>query len=110
MWSLKVCVRREDHAHTLSLLYVNPYPSFTCDVCRGAIAQNHCMYRCSSGCDYGMHVKCVPAKVSEQAPMNEMTFQLEMFKLQNQMKVHQMAVDTMLLGNHGLHRNRYYRY
>ncbi|KAJ0693250.1 putative chromatin regulator PHD family [Helianthus annuus] len=57
--TLPQSVCREDHAHSLSLLYVNPYPDFTCNVCRGAILQKHCMYHCSSGCDYGMHVKCV---------------------------------------------------
>ncbi|KAK9064374.1 hypothetical protein SSX86_015756 [Deinandra increscens subsp. villosa] len=101
---------REDHEHALSLLYVNPHSKFECDVCKGAIAQTNCMYSCVTGCNYGMHVKCVDAKVTEKEPMSEMTFQLEMFKLQNKMKVHQMAVDTMLLGSHGLHRNRYYRY
>ncbi|KAJ0693248.1 putative chromatin regulator PHD family [Helianthus annuus] len=94
--TLPESVRREDHPHTLSLLYVYPYESFECDVCRGAIAKSNCMYHCSSGCNYGMHVKCVPAKVSEQAPMNEMTFQMEMFKLQSQMRLNQMAFDTML--------------
>ncbi|KAF5764594.1 putative chromatin regulator PHD family [Helianthus annuus] len=57
--TLQESVCREDHTHTLSLLYVNPHLESTCDVCRGAITQKHCMYRCSSGCDYGMHVKCV---------------------------------------------------
>lgn len=108
--SLPETVCREDHEHALSLLYVNPYVTFECDVCRGAIAQNHCMYLCASGCDYGIHVKCVSAKVSEKAPMDEMAFQLEMFKLQNQMRVHQMAIDTKLLGTRGYYHNRYYRY
>ncbi|KAI3717280.1 hypothetical protein L1987_68801 [Smallanthus sonchifolius] len=68
-------VRREDHEHTLSLLHVNPYPAFECDVCRGTIAQYNSMYLCKSVyCDYGTHVKCVSAKVSDEPPMGEMAF------------------------------------
>ncbi|KAL7593904.1 hypothetical protein Lser_V15G32733 [Lactuca serriola] len=106
--NLPETVRREDHEHGLSLLHVNPHETFECDVCRGGIAQKHCMYYCMSGCDYGMHVQCVSAKVTEKAPMDAMTFQVEMFKLQNQMKIHQMMIDTKLMGISGLHRNRYY--
>ncbi|KAJ9565518.1 hypothetical protein OSB04_001484 [Centaurea solstitialis] len=100
-------VQREDHEHTVSLLHVNPFEEFRCDVCRGGIAQKHCMYYCSSGCDYGMHVKCVTAKV---AVMSDMAFQVEMLKLQNKMKLSQMAYDTHLMTTSGFYRNHYYRY
>ncbi|KAI3824660.1 hypothetical protein L1987_06127 [Smallanthus sonchifolius] len=84
--NLQETVRRGDHEHTLSLLHVNPNPSFECDVCRGTIAQNHSMYHCASGCDYGMHVKCVSRQVSDQAPMGEITFDLDMSRLLNKMR------------------------
>ncbi|XP_071699703.1 protein VACUOLELESS GAMETOPHYTES-like [Rutidosis leptorrhynchoides] len=93
--SLPETGKRQDHPHELKLLHVNPFETFECDVCRGTILQNHCMYLCKSGCDYGMHVKCVLAKVTEKAPMNDMQFQVDMFELQNHMKMNQMMIDTM---------------
>ncbi|KAK9064370.1 hypothetical protein SSX86_015752 [Deinandra increscens subsp. villosa] len=99
-------VHRKDHEHTLSLLYVNPHPVAKCDVCSGAIAQTKCMYLCTSGCNYGTHVKCVAAKVPEKEQLDEKTFQLEMLKLQDIMKEHQMAVDTMVSSSQGFHCNR----
>ncbi|XP_071696924.1 protein VACUOLELESS GAMETOPHYTES-like [Rutidosis leptorrhynchoides] len=107
--SLPETEKRQDHPHELKLLHVNPYERYECDVCKGMILQNHCMYLCKSGCDYGMHVKCVSAKVTEKAPMNDMQFQVEMFKLQNQMKLHQMMIDTKTMGISGYHHNPYYR-
>ncbi|KAL4563689.1 hypothetical protein LXL04_027734 [Taraxacum kok-saghyz] len=85
---------------------------YNCGSCGEAISQKHCMYYCNSGCDYGVHVQCVGAKVSEKAPapaMDAMTFQLEMFMLQNKVKLNQMVVDTMQMGSHGLHRFDYDR-
>lgn len=71
--NLPELVQREDHEHELSLLHMNPYVAFQCDVCRGSISKNNCMYHCKSGCDYGIHVnKCVSAKVSEKNSTNEM--------------------------------------
>ncbi|KAM0054828.1 putative chromatin regulator PHD family [Helianthus debilis subsp. tardiflorus] len=63
--TLPESVHREDHAHALSLLYVNPSSSGICDVCRGWLSQNNCLYHCSSGCDYGIHVKCVLSEVTD---------------------------------------------
>ncbi|KAI3681229.1 hypothetical protein L6452_36016 [Arctium lappa] len=96
-------ISNEDHEHMVSLLHMNLFQAFECDVCRGGITQNHCMYYCSSsGCDYGMHVKCVTAKVSVKPPMGEMAFQVEMFKLQNTMKLHQIVLDNQMMAATGL--------
>lgn len=65
---------RNDLAHSLSLLYMNPNPEYTCDVCGGAIEQSNCMYFCMYGCDYGTHVKCVFNKVLKRGPIDEMLF------------------------------------
>ncbi|KAK9064371.1 hypothetical protein SSX86_015753 [Deinandra increscens subsp. villosa] len=112
--SLPETVRREDHEHTLSLLYENPqyhehplfsllYSSFECDVCRGVIKQKNCMYKCTSGCNYVTHVKCVTAKVR---PLDEKTFRSEMLKLHNKMEELQTAVDTLVSGSQGVQCNR----
>lgn len=59
---------KQDHQHELSLFQVNPCQPFKCDICKGTIARKHYMYLCKSGCDYGIHVKCVSAKVIEKTP------------------------------------------
>ncbi|KAK1422849.1 hypothetical protein QVD17_18138 [Tagetes erecta] len=84
--SLPETIRREDHEHALSLLYVNPNPEYLCDVCRGEINQKNCMYICTSGCDYGTHVKCVSDKVSERDWMDELEIAFDISKLKNKMR------------------------
>ena len=103
-------VRREDHGHAVKLLDVNPFEAFECDVCRGGIVQKHCMYYCSSGCDYGMHVKCVTTKASVKPPMDEMACEVEMLKLQNTTKLYQMAMDNQMMAATGLRYDRIGRY
>ncbi|XP_024992439.1 histone-lysine N-methyltransferase 2D-like [Cynara cardunculus var. scolymus] len=101
-------VQREDHEHTVSLLHVNPFQAFDCDVCTGRIEQNHSMYYCSSGCDYGMHVKCVTAKVSVNPPMDELALRVEMLNMRNQTELYKMTMENLTMAASGFHSHRYY--
>ncbi|KAJ0764983.1 putative chromatin regulator PHD family [Helianthus annuus] len=109
--NLPETIRREDHEHTLSLLHVNPHPNYECDVCRGAIAQNHCMYHCMSGCDYSIHIKCVSRKVSEKAPVNEITF--DNFEMRPSywaiLIIIMVAIVIIIMDNNDYFCNRCYR-
>ncbi|KAF3520601.1 hypothetical protein DY000_02061010 [Brassica cretica] len=71
--SMPETVKREDHAHPLTLLYSSPYTEpglvFTCDVCKETVPDNLWAYYCME-CDYGTHLHSC-AKEEEEAKKGE---------------------------------------
>ncbi|KAL0725102.1 hypothetical protein Bca4012_039701 [Brassica carinata] len=71
--SMPETVKREDHAHPLTLLYSSPYTEpglvFTCDVCKETVPDNLWAYYCME-CDYGTHLHSC-AEEEEEAKKGE---------------------------------------
>ncbi|XP_059654312.1 uncharacterized protein LOC132301036 [Cornus florida] len=107
--SLHETVKREDHEHTLTLLYSPSYKKvtddgkemiFDCDVCRCTVDEHCWIYYCEL-CDFGTHLDCVTAEISQEAAQEESPFaaklrmQLEMQRLQFQVQMSQQTAQLM---------------
>ncbi|XP_059654313.1 uncharacterized protein LOC132301037 [Cornus florida] len=105
--SLHETVKREDHEHPLTLMYSSPHKKvnedeneviFVCDVCRCTVDE-HCWAYCCNLCDFGTHLHCVTAEISQEEEAEveslfaaQLRMQAEMQRLQLQMQMsHQTA-------------------